>query len=101
VLVCTPIEPVPVRLHENDFVIRTARHPYAALLFLEHQASPEGQKILDEVEPLKSSLYADGEIAKIIKGKKIALNDFKTHQESAKRIRMVLEAFGFPKAEIR
>jgi ABC-type Fe3+ transport system substrate-binding protein len=101
VLVCKPIEPVPVRLHENDFVIRTARHPYAALLFLEHQASPEGQKILDEVEPLKSSLYADGEIAKVIKGKKIALNDFKTHQESAKRIRMVLEAFGFPKADIR
>jgi ABC-type Fe3+ transport system substrate-binding protein len=101
VLVCKPIEPVPVRLHENDFVIKTARHPYAALLFLEHEASPEGQKILDEVEPLKSSLYADGEIARIIKGKKIALNDFRTHQESARRMRMVLEAFGFPKAEIR
>ena len=101
VLVCKLIEPVPVRLHENDFVIRTARHPHAALLFLEHQASPEGQKILDEVEPLKSSLYADGEISRIIKGKKIALNDFRTHQESSRRLRMVLEAFGFPKAEIR
>ena len=101
VLVCKPIEPVPVRLHENDFVIRTARHPYAALLFLEHQASPEGQKILDEVEPLKSSLYADGEISRIVRGKKIALNDFRTHQESSRRMRMVLEAFGFPKAEIK
>jgi ABC-type Fe3+ transport system substrate-binding protein len=101
VLVCKPIEPVPVRLHENDFVIRTARHRYAALLFLEHQASPEGQKILDEVEPLKSSLYADGEISRIVRGKKIALNDFRTHQESARRMRMVLEGFGFPKAEIK
>ncbi|MBI2985448.1 MAG: extracellular solute-binding protein [Deltaproteobacteria bacterium] len=101
VLVCKVIEPVPVRLQENDFVMKTAPHPYAALLFLEHQVSPEGQKILDEVEPVKSSIYTDGEVARLIKGKKIALNDFKTYKDGARRMKMILEAFGFPKAELK
>ena len=30
----------------------------------------ESMKILDEVEPLKSGLYADGDISKLIKGKR-------------------------------
>ena len=101
VLVCKLIEPTPVRLQENEFVIRAATHPYAALLFLEHEVSPEGQKILDEVEPVKSSLHTDGEVARLIKGKKIALNDFRSHRDSARRMRMVLEAFGFPNAELK
>jgi ABC-type Fe3+ transport system substrate-binding protein len=101
VLVCKLIEPVPVRLQENDFVMRTSTHPHAALLFLEHQASREGQKILDEVEPVKSSLYVDGEVAKLIKGKKIALNDFSTYKDGVRRMKMILEAFGFPNAELK
>ncbi|MGH7845561.1 MAG: ABC transporter substrate-binding protein [Candidatus Binatia bacterium] len=101
VLVCKLIEPTPVRLQENDFVMKTAPHPNAALLFLEHQASPEGQKILDEVEPVKSSMYTDGEVAKLIKGKKIALNDFTTYKDGVRRMKMILEAFGFPNAELK
>jgi ABC-type Fe3+ transport system substrate-binding protein len=101
VLMCKIIEPVPVRLQENDLVIKTAQHPYAALLFLEHQASPEGQKVLDEVEPVKSSMFTDGEVAKLIKGKKIAINDFTTYKDGARRMKMILEAFGFPNAELK
>ena len=100
-LVCKIIEPAPVRLQENDFVMRTAPHPHAALLFLEHQVSPEGQKVLDEVEPVKSSIYVEGEVARLIKGKKIALNDFTTYKDGTRRMKMILEAFGFPNAEIK
>lgn len=101
VLMCKIIEPAPVRLQENDFVMKSAPHPYAALLFLEHQASPEGQKVLDEVEPVKSSMYTDGEVARLVKGKNVALSDFKTYKDGARRIKMILEAFGFPNAEIK
>jgi len=101
VLVCKLIEPIPVRLQENDFVMKTAAHRHAALLFLEHQASPEGQKVLDEVEPVKSSMYTDGEVAKLTKGKKIALSDFTTYKDGARRMKMILEAFGFPNAELK
>jgi iron(III) transport system substrate-binding protein len=101
VLACKIIEPTPVRLQENDFIMKTAAHPYAALLFLEHQTSSEGQKILDEAEPVKSSMYTDGEVSKLIKGKKIALNDFATYKDGARRMKMILEAFGFPNAELK
>ena len=101
VLVCKILEPTPVRLQENDFVLKTAQHPNAALLFLEHEVSPEGQRVLDQVEPIKSSMYTDGEVAKLIKGKKIALNDFTTYRDGARRMKMILEAFGFPNAELK
>jgi ABC-type Fe3+ transport system substrate-binding protein len=101
VLVCKLIEPVPVRLQENDFVLRTSTHPHAALLFLEHQVSPEGQKILDEVEPVKSSIYVEGEVAKLTRGKKIALIDFTVYKDGTRRMKMILEAFGFPNAELK
>lgn len=101
VLGCKVIEPVPVRLQENDLVLKKAAHPHAALLFLEHEASPEGQKVLDEAEPMKSSIYAQGEIAKLIKGKKLSLNDFRTYSNSVQWMKMVTEAFGFPQAELK
>jgi len=59
-LVCKIIQPTPVRLMNTEFVIRTASHPYAALLWIEMEASPEGQKVLDEHGPLNSSIYAQG-----------------------------------------
>jgi hypothetical protein len=98
---CKIIEPAPVRLQEHKFVVRTAVNPYAALLYIEHEASPEGQKVIDEFEPVKSSLYADGEIARIIKGKKVSINDHTTYHLTPERMKKVLEAYGFPKAEIK
>ena len=85
----------------GDCVYKGAAHPYAALLFLEHQASPEVQKIIDQQEPLKSSIYANGEIAKIVKGKKTSVNDFRSYKNTAKWVEMVVEAYGFPRAQIK
>ena len=95
------IEPVSIRIQEPDFVFKNAANPNAALLYIEHQASPEGQKILDEIEPVKSSLFTGGEVSKILQGKRVSVNDFRTYHKTPGWMKMVLEAYGFPKAEIR
>jgi ABC-type Fe3+ transport system substrate-binding protein len=100
-LVCKVIEPVSIRIQEPDFVLKNAVNPYASLLFIEHQASPEGQKILDETEPVKSSLFTSGEVSKILQGKKTSVNDFRTYHKTPNWMKMIVEAYGFPKAEIR
>ena len=98
---CKVVEPVSARIQEPGFVFKNATNPNAALLFMEHEASPEGQKVLDEIEPVKSSLFTSGEVSKILQGKKVSVNDFRTYHKTAGWMKMVLEAYGFPKAEIR
>lgn len=98
-MVCKIIEPTPVLLRENQFILKTAAHPHAGLLFIEHMASPEGQKVIDDHEPIKSSVYTDGEVSKLTKGKKLAVNDYKTFQNTPKWMKMVVDAYGFPRAE--
>lgn len=100
-LACKVIEPVSVRIQEPDFVLKSAPNPNGALLFLEHQASPEGQKILDDIEPLKSSIFTQGEVSKLVQGKKVSINDFRTYHKTPNWMKQILEAYGFPKAEIR
>jgi iron(III) transport system substrate-binding protein len=98
-LQCKIVEPVPVYWRETQYVIKPSPHPHAALLLIEHMASREGQQVIDENEPVKSFLYADGEIAKLVKGKKVIVNDYKTFQNTPKWMKMVVEAYGFPRAE--
>ena len=98
---CKIIEPVPAKIQDVDGVLQSAPNPSRALLFLEHNASPEAQKIIDEFNPLKSNVFADGEIARLLKGKKVSLNDFRTYHKSPERIKMIVEAYGFPKADVR
>jgi iron(III) transport system substrate-binding protein len=98
-LVCKILEPTPVYLRENQFILKSASHPHAALLFIEHMASREGQKVIDDFEPIKSSIYAQGEVSKLVKGKKLAVNDHRTFQNTPKWMNMVVEAYGLPRAE--
>ncbi len=98
-LVCKIIEPVSVRIQEPEFIAKTSASPHTALLFLEHESSPEGQKVLDEVEPLKSSIYTGGEISKAIRGKKASINDFRTYHKTPEWMKLIVEAYGFPKAD--
>ena len=99
-LVCKVIEPVSVRIQEPAFVLKNAANPYAALLFIEHQASPEGQKILDEIEPLKSNFLARVKSAKFSKAKKFRSTTFTPIIRLGNWMKMVVQAYGFPKAEI-
>ena len=100
-LVCKIVEPVSIRIQEPDFVVKNAANVSSALLFLEHQASPEGQKVLDDIEPMKSSIFGPGQVSKTVQGKKISLNDFRTYHKTQGWMKMIVEAYGFPKAEIR
>lgn len=98
-LACKIVEPAPVYLRETQFIVKNALHPHAALLFIEHMAGSEGQKILDDFEPLKSSVYADGEVARLVKGKKVSVNDHRTFVNTPKWMKLVVDAYGFPRAD--
>ncbi len=96
------VEPIPMNLIATETVLSLSSRPYAALLFLEHQASPEGQKIIDEREPLKASVHWPGStIAKRTAGKKVCVNGFDTYQTSSEWKQEAVKAFGLPKAERR
>jgi ABC-type Fe3+ transport system substrate-binding protein len=98
-LVCKVVEPVSVRIQEPEFIAKTSASPHVALLFLEHESSPEGQKVLDQIEPLKSSIFTGGEISKAIQGKKVSINDFRTYHNTPEWMKKIVEAYGFPKAQ--
>lgn len=95
------VEPVPIRLiSRGDGVLKTADHPYAALLWLEFQGSAEGQKILDDYGPFSASVYTPGSaMEKETRGKKLSGVDWyhlpKMEQYEAK----IVEAYGFPRAK--
>ena len=94
-LVCKIIEPVPVRIQGAEAVINDAPNPYAALLWLEFEAGPEGQKIIDEYEPLTSSIYAAGsQLEKLTLGKKLVVNNWDNYDLTPKWVSMVAEVFG-------
>jgi hypothetical protein len=91
---------VPAHLIETDAVSVSAAHPYAALLWLEFEASPTGQSIIDKYGPLRSSIFSPGsELEKVTKGKKLSLNNWNTLHKNPEWYKMVIEAFGFPRAE--
>ena len=94
------VEPVPVRLSETEAVLNSAAHPHAGLLWLEFVAAPEGQRIIDEHEPLKSSLFAQGSaVEKLIREKKLSVLGWDDYADSPELVEKIVAAFGFPKAE--
>jgi len=100
VLVCKVIEPIPVRPLIAQAVVNNAPHPNSALLFLEFLASPEAQRIMDENEPHRSSMYVPGsELEKIVRGKKVAVVRTENIHLVSKWMKMIVEAFGFPRAD--
>jgi ABC-type Fe3+ transport system substrate-binding protein len=91
------IEPVPVRLTQLEFVLASARHPYAALLYIEHEASAEGQDVIDKQEFVGSIFYPGSAMVKALGGKRLCVNGFADFHHSSKWMAMAVEAFGFPK----
>ena len=95
------IEPAPARTvnHANG-ILNTAAHPYAALLWHEFLASPEGQAIIDKYEPLKGSVFnPNSAVAHVTRGKKLSVigwDDFTKFEEYSAQI---LAAFGLPKVD--
>jgi hypothetical protein len=93
------IEPVPLSLVDTEGVFTNAPHPYTALLWLEFEASAQGQEIIDKFVPLKSSVYSpDSAVAKALRGKKTSVLNWDNFGMKEKWAGQVIEAFGFPKA---
>ena len=99
-LQCKVIEPVPGRLQEFAAVNHIAPHPNASLLWLEFQATPEGQKVISNYEPFNTSIYSpESALARVIQGKKLSMNDWNTLHNTDKFLQQVFKAFGLPKAD--
>lgn len=91
------VEPVPVRLTQLETILTTAQHPNAALLYLEHEASAEGQEIIDKQDFVGSIFHPGSNTAKALQGKKLCINSYADFHNSNKWMSMAVEAFGFPK----
>jgi hypothetical protein len=94
------VEPVPVRLTETHAILKGARRPAAAMLFLEYAASAEGQKILWDVEPFKSSIYSPGsKTEELVRGKKTSIGDWDHIAKQHLYMEKLTAAYGFPREE--
>jgi ABC-type Fe3+ transport system substrate-binding protein len=92
-------EPVPARLTEGQAVLGVAANPHAGLLWLEFQAGPEGQKILDQ-EDLAASLLSPGSVhEQLTRGKKISIVGWNHFQKMEDYTKKIVEASGFPRAD--
>ncbi len=99
---CKVVEPIPIRIGDRTAVSLSATSPYAALLWVEFQASLTAQRMIDAHEPLKSSLYVpDSEINKLVKGKQISVNDWHSFHNTERWMELSVKALGFPQAETR
>ncbi len=96
------VEPVQVRISETWGIFKNAKNPHAALLFFEFVTGPKGQKIIDQYEPVSASIFSPySYITGVTKGKKISLVGWDHHAKMAEYQKQIVEAYGFPKAEIK
>jgi hypothetical protein len=94
------LDPVPVRITETHGITRGARHLYSAMLFLEYVAGTEGQKILYDVEPFKSSVYSAGsKIEELVRGKRTSVIDWDHLPKQHAYMEKIVAAYGLPKGE--
>ena len=96
------LDPAPVRLAQLMGVLKTAKHPYSAMLLFEWFASPDGQKLLDDTGPVQSSVYATGSKVNLAtQGKQLAVVGWGDLAKLAEWQNKIVEAWGFPKAETK
>lgn len=95
------LEPVPVRNTLASGIQQGVKNMHAGLLFLEWMAGPEGQRILDEDEPLKASMHNQtSKVRTLVEGKKLSIADWKWWPRMADLEKLIIEGYGFPKAEV-
>jgi ABC-type Fe3+ transport system substrate-binding protein len=96
------LEPVPIRMALEEAIQAGARNPHAALLWLEWMASLEAQSIADEHEPFGSSVHVrGGMVEQELRGKKLSAVTWDQHRLLEQWQAKVVEAYGFPKAEVK
>ena len=98
----TVLEPVPVRFAMPEGIMAGSKRFHAALLWLEWMASPKAQQLIDEHEPLASSIYVrGGTVERETRGKRLSEVSWEHVQRMGDLEAKVFEAYGFPKAEIK
>lgn len=94
------LEPVPTRLTQPVGVLDKAEHPYAALLWIEFQAGPKGQQILDKFRPYGGSVFVSGSVAaEVTRGRKLSVVNWDHFSKMSEYKSKLVEAYGFPRAE--
>ncbi len=93
-------EPVPVRLNQPYGIVQGARNRHAAMLFLEYICSAEGQQLIDEIEPVKSSIYFPGaKVDQLLRGKKLSLAGWEEFDRMGSYTEEIFHAFGMPQGK--
>ena len=96
------VEPVPVTDSGQEAILAMARNPHAALLWLEFIAGAEGQKLLDQHEPMASSYHSKGSaVAQELKGKKLSIVGWEEGEKWGGWAAKISEAQGMPRAETK
>jgi ABC-type Fe3+ transport system substrate-binding protein len=94
------LEPVPVRLHEGYGVLQSARNPFASLLWLEFEASPEGQRIMDKHWPFGASAFSPGSAqGELTKGKRVSVVDWNHYKKLDDYVEKIVARYGFPQVQ--
>jgi len=92
-------EPLPVRLSETEAVLQNSGNPHAALLWLEFQAGPEGQKLRDDID-LSASVFTPGSAHEELgHGRKVSLLAWEHYLKMGMYEEQIVKAYGFPRAE--
>jgi ABC-type Fe3+ transport system substrate-binding protein len=92
------VEPIPIRIGDAEAVFEKAASPYAALLWLEFVCSQEAQKLIEL--GYKGSIFSPGTTAyQVAATQKVSLVDWRHYTKMQEYLRLVVEAYGFPKAE--
>jgi iron(III) transport system substrate-binding protein len=98
----TILEPVPISVGSEQAILTTAKNPHAALLWLEFMAGAEGQKLIDQHEPLYPSRYSKGSAAEqALRGKKLSVVSLENNEKLEQWIAKLTEAYGFPTAAMK
>jgi len=94
------VEPVPTRLTQPVGVLEKAEHPYAGLLWVEFQAGPKGQQILDKFRPYGASVFVPGSITgEVTRGKQLSVVNWDHFSKMSEYKSKIVEAYGFPRAD--
>jgi ABC-type Fe3+ transport system substrate-binding protein len=95
------IEPIGVALQSLNCVRSGSESPAASVLFLEYWASADGQKIMDDIGPVKGSIYAEDSIINdSTEGKETVVYGWEqiANDDAAGWTQQIVELWGFPTA---
>jgi ABC-type Fe3+ transport system substrate-binding protein len=95
------LEPVPVGISDTDGILATAQHPYAALLWVEFQASPEEAKDHGRIRPLPGiDFFFRLLVQQVTKGKKLSVTGWDQRLKLGEYQSRVFEAYDSLKRKV-